>query len=93
MRQAEEAPRSEAWAAAVKGYLMGRFPAIHPERLTVRGYGASKLLVPAASELSSTKNRRVEFVVLNPDVLRKQSGTLGNRTRATAEGRVGARPQ
>jgi len=77
----------------VKGYLLGRFPAIHPERLTVHGYGASKLLVPASSGHSSTMNRRVEFVVLNPDVLRKESGTLGNRTRASAEGRVGARPQ
>jgi len=89
----EEVPRSVAWAAAVKGYLLGRFPALRPERLEARGYGASRLLVPAASELSSALNRRVELVVLNPEVLRRESGERGLRARAAAEGRFGARPQ
>lgn len=89
----EETPRSEAWAAAVKGYLVGRFPSIHPERLQVRGYGASRLLVPAASGQSAARNRRVEFVVLNPEELRRASGERGSRARAAAEGRVGSRPQ
>jgi outer membrane protein OmpA-like peptidoglycan-associated protein len=88
-----EEPRSEACAAAVKGYLLGRFPALRPERLEVRGYGASQLLVPAASGLSSTLNRRLEFVVLNPEVLRRESGERGPRARAAAEGRIDARPQ
>jgi len=32
-------------------------------------------------------------VVLNPDVLRRESGELGARTRASAEGRVSGRTQ
>jgi outer membrane protein OmpA-like peptidoglycan-associated protein len=63
----------------VKGYLVGRFPAIRPERLEVRGYGSSRLLVPTASWQSSARNRRVEFVVLNPEVLRRASGKIGAR--------------
>jgi hypothetical protein len=59
----------------------------------VRGYGWSRLLVPAASWQSSARNRRVEFVVLNPEVLRRASGEIGSRARATAEGTFGARPQ
>jgi thrombospondin type 3 repeat protein len=91
--EGQEAPRSEAWAAAVKGYLVGRFPEIHAERLQSRGYGATRLLVPVESGQSSARNRRVEFVVLNPEVLRRASGERGSRARAAAEGRVGARPQ
>ena len=55
--------------------------------------GASQLLIPTASGQTSARNRRVEFVVLNPDVLRRESGELGARTRASAEGRVSGRTQ
>jgi len=63
---------SEARAEAVRAYLTSKFPALKPEQFTARGYGESKPLVPNTSALNMAKNRRVEFVVLNKDVLRRE---------------------
>jgi len=63
---------SQARADSVLAYLTRRFPALKSEQFSVRGYGESKPLVPNTSALNWAKNRRVEFVVLNKDVLRRE---------------------
>jgi OOP family OmpA-OmpF porin len=63
---------SEARAKAVLDYLAQKFPALRPEQFTVRGYGKSKPLTPGKDSLSMAQNRRVEFRVLNQDVLKRE---------------------
>jgi OOP family OmpA-OmpF porin len=63
---------SEARANSVMNYLIKNFPALKSEQYTARGYGELKPLVPNTSALNMAKNRRVEFVVLNKDVLKKE---------------------
>jgi hypothetical protein len=63
---------SEARAEAVRSYLVSRYPELQPGQYTVRGYGESRPLVPNNSELNMAKNRRVEFVVQNKDVLKRE---------------------
>jgi OOP family OmpA-OmpF porin len=63
---------SEARASMVLSYLTQKFPALKPGQYTVRGYGESKPVAPNTTPLSMAKNRRVEFVVLNKDVLKRQ---------------------
>ena len=57
----------------MRDYLTQKFPELKPEQFTVKGYGESKPVVPNTSELNWAKNRRVEFVVLNKDVLKRES--------------------
>ena len=63
---------SEARAQAVLDYLKQKFPALHAEQYTPVGYGESKPLVPNTSVLNMAKNRRVEFKVLNTEVLKRE---------------------
>ncbi len=63
---------SQARADSVLAYIQRRFPTLQPEQFTVKGYGESRPLVPNTSALNWAKNRRVEFVVLNKDVLRRE---------------------
>jgi len=63
---------SEARASTVLAYLTQKFPTLKPGQYTVRGYGESKPVAPNTTALNLAKNRRVEFVVLNKDVLRRQ---------------------
>jgi len=63
---------SEARAASVKTYLVTKFPKLAPDQFTTKGYGESKPIAPNNGELGWAKNRRVEFVVLNRDVLKKE---------------------
>ncbi len=63
---------SQERAAAVRTYLTGKFTTLDPAQYTVKGYGKSKPIVPNTSELNWAKNRRVEFVVINKDVLKKE---------------------
>jgi outer membrane protein OmpA-like peptidoglycan-associated protein len=63
---------SEARAESVRSYLTGKFTALDPAAFTVKGYGKTKPIVPNTNELNWAKNRRVEFVVLNKDVLKKE---------------------
>jgi outer membrane protein OmpA-like peptidoglycan-associated protein len=63
---------SETRAHAVLEYLTGKFPELKPEQFSVKGYGESKPLVPNSNPLNMAKNRRVEFKVLNKDVLKKE---------------------
>lgn len=64
---------SQARAESVHRYLTGKVPELAASPLVVRGYGESRLLSAANNELSWAKNRRVEFVVLNKDVLKRES--------------------
>jgi outer membrane protein OmpA-like peptidoglycan-associated protein len=63
---------SQARAQAVLDYLLGKFPGLESSQYTVRGYGEGSPLVPNNSPLNMAKNRRVEFKVLNQDVLKKE---------------------
>jgi len=63
---------SEARAGSVKTYLVTKFPKLPPDQFTTRGYGESKPIAPNTGELGWAKNRRVEFVVENRDVLKKE---------------------
>ena len=63
---------SEARANAVREYLLRKFPDIQAAQMTAKGYGESKPIAPNKGVANLAKNRRVEFVVLNKDVLRKE---------------------
>ena len=63
---------SEARVGAVLDYLLQKFPDLKREQYTLHGYGESKPLVANSSPLNMSKNRRVEFKVLNRDVLRRE---------------------
>ena len=64
---------SEARAQSVLNYLMQKFPALKPDQFSVKGYGEAKPVAPNTTPLNMAKNRRVEFVVLNKDVLKRES--------------------
>jgi OOP family OmpA-OmpF porin len=63
---------SEQRAQAVRQYLIDKFPDLHPDQITAVGYGESKPIAPNTTALNLAKNRRVEFKVLNKDVLKKE---------------------
>ncbi len=63
---------SEARSEAVRTYLAQKFPELKVGQFTVRGYGESRPVVPNTSPENMGRNRRVEFVVMNKDVLRKE---------------------
>jgi outer membrane protein OmpA-like peptidoglycan-associated protein len=63
---------SQARAAAVLSYLNVKYPLIDGSRFTVKGYGKDQPLVPNASDEARAMNRRVEFTVLNKEVLKKE---------------------
>ena len=63
---------SEERAQAVKDYLVDKFPGLAAAQLSVKGYGANRPLVPNTSALNMSKNRRVEFKVMNRDALKKE---------------------
>jgi flagellar motor protein MotB len=53
----------------VRAYLLAHFPQFTPDQLTSKGYGESAPLSPNDSEANMAANRRVEFKVLNREVL------------------------
>ena len=63
---------SEARANSVRDYLVHKYPDIVPDQLTAKGYGESRPIAPNKGALNMAKNRRVEFVVLNKDVLKRE---------------------
>lgn len=73
---------SQDRAEAVKSYLTQKYPELKPGNFTAKGYGSSRPLVPNTGEANMAKNRRVEFVVLNKDALRK--GTEQRRLQQSA---------
>lgn len=65
-REASNQALSEARAEAVREYLVDRF-AITSDRLEARGYGESSPIASNDAPMGRELNRRVEFVVLNPE--------------------------
>jgi outer membrane protein OmpA-like peptidoglycan-associated protein len=63
---------SQARADSVRSYLLRRFPTLRPDQYTTKGYGFSKPIAPNTTPEGMQRNRRVEFVVLNQDVLVKE---------------------
>ena len=57
-------------AQSVRAYLLEHFPQFAPTQLTAKGHGESEPLVPNTSPANMQLNRRVEFVLLNPDILK-----------------------
>ena len=57
---------------SVRAYLLEHFPQFKPTQLTAKGFGESQPLVPNTSPANMQQNRRVEFVVLNIEILRRQ---------------------
>jgi outer membrane protein OmpA-like peptidoglycan-associated protein len=62
---------SEARAQSVTNYLVQKFN-LKADQYTAKGYGESRPLVPDTTPLNMARNRRVEFVVLNKDVLKRE---------------------
>lgn len=58
---------SEARAAAVRTYVLERFPTVDESRLTVRGFGETRPLASNATPTGRALNRRVVFRVLNAE--------------------------
>jgi outer membrane protein OmpA-like peptidoglycan-associated protein len=63
---------SQARASSVRSYVLAKFPTLDPNQFTVKGYGKTKPIAPNTNDLNMAKNRRVEFVVTNKDVLKKE---------------------
>lgn len=62
---------SEKRAQAVLDYLIAKFPMISAAQFTVVGYGESNPIADNAQFEGRTANRRVEFKVLNTDVIKR----------------------
>ena len=61
---------SEARAKAVLDYLRGKIVGFDSLGYTSKGYGLSRPVAPNTTDLGRSKNRRVEFKVLNTEALR-----------------------
>jgi OOP family OmpA-OmpF porin len=61
---------SDARAQAVFDYLRGKVVGFDVLGYTSKGYGPSRPVAPNTTDLGRSKNRRVEFKVLNTEALR-----------------------
>jgi outer membrane protein OmpA-like peptidoglycan-associated protein len=60
-------------AESVREYLLRRYPQFDPTQLTARNYGEENPVVPNTSAANMQLNRRVEFLVLNKEVLERHN--------------------
>lgn len=58
-------------AESVRAYLLQRYPQLEPGQLTARNYGETNPAVPNTSAANMQLNRRVEFLVLNKEILER----------------------
>lgn len=63
---------SQKRAQAVLDYLVQHFPQINASQYTAKGYGESQPVAPNNTVEGMARNRRVEFKVLNTEVLSKE---------------------
>lgn len=63
---------SDARAKAVLDYLLNKFPELRSEQFSSKGYGESLPMATNTTQLGMAKNRRVEFKVLNTEVLKRE---------------------
>jgi outer membrane protein OmpA-like peptidoglycan-associated protein len=63
---------SAARAKSVLGYILDKFPELRPERFTTKGYGELHPIASNTTALGMARNRRVEFRVLNTEVLKRE---------------------
>jgi outer membrane protein OmpA-like peptidoglycan-associated protein len=63
---------SQARARSVLDYLVKKFPDLKPDQFTAKGYGEDRPIAPNNGEPNWSRNRRVEFVVQNKEVLKKE---------------------
>jgi len=63
---------SEKRANAVRDYLLSQFPQLSSAQYTAVGYGEKQPIADNTTETGLAKNRRVEFKVLNTEVLKKE---------------------
>jgi OOP family OmpA-OmpF porin len=72
---------SENRARAVFDWLMKEFPQIDPKQYVIRGYGESQSIAGNDTPEGRARNRRVEFKVLNQELLRRDlsPGSGGQR--------------
>jgi len=57
--------------ASVRAYLLQHFSKLQATQLIAKGYGESQPLVPNTSPENMAQNRRVEFKVLNKEILQQ----------------------
>ena len=62
---------SAARAQAVLAYLTSKFSSLRKDQYTAKGYGESQPVATSETPEGRVQNRRVEFTVLNREVLRK----------------------
>ncbi len=62
---------SQRRAQAVLDYMLAKFPQIRAGQYVAKGYGESQPVATNATDEGMALNRRVEFKVLNPEVMRK----------------------
>ncbi len=63
---------SEKRANSVRDYLLSHFPQIRGDQYTAVGYGEKEPIADNQTQTGMAKNRRVEFKVLNTEILKKE---------------------